>query len=246
MAEKKEMNIYQKLIEARKAWLKLGIKPSGINTIQEFEYYELSDIVPAITDIFKTLGLVGLFNTEGDEFGIIMTLTIINTDKPDEQIMHAVPLRDLEPIINKAGKKVTNDLQTLGAALTYTRRYLYMLALDIVAQDEVDSVNALNPKEERKTEKREMPKTETERKEIAKDLTDTEAPADEAMVAGVKKALKAVIKDIDNCKNKDDIKRWIDEIQIQTAMLTKLTKSQGEKIIKHCKEIINKANGVEE
>jgi hypothetical protein len=41
--------------------------------------------------------------------------------------------------VSNTGKKATNEMQALGSSITYMRRYLYMIALDICEPDEIDS-----------------------------------------------------------------------------------------------------------
>ena len=64
------------------------------------------------------------------------TLTIINCHKPDEKIIFTSPMRDLEI-------KGLNKIQVLGGIETYQRRYLYLIAFDIVESDLIEIQKAL-------------------------------------------------------------------------------------------------------
>jgi hypothetical protein len=66
-------------------------------------------------------------------------MTILNTDNPDESTTFTAPFAILEPILSNTGKKATNEMQALGSSITYMRRYLYMIALDICEPDEIDN-----------------------------------------------------------------------------------------------------------
>jgi hypothetical protein len=66
-------------------------------------------------------------------------MQILNTDNPDEIASFTAPFATLEPIVSNTGKKATNEMQALGSSITYMRRYLYMIALDICEPDEIDS-----------------------------------------------------------------------------------------------------------
>lgn len=127
MADIKKENIYVKLEKARSLFLKSGVKKSGKNTFSKYEYFELDDIVPPKTEIFNTLGLCDIV-TYTEETA---TLTLVNTDIPEETLVFTSPMRTLE-------LKGANAVQLLGGVETYLRRYLYMAMLDIVEHDQFD------------------------------------------------------------------------------------------------------------
>ena len=130
------MNVYQKLLKARATFLGANAKKSGKNMTLAFKYFELDDIVPIATKIFEEIGLISVVNFTAET----ATLTIVNTEKGDESIAFTAPM-----VISEGNKAVT-PVQALGATITYFRRYLYMMALDICEPDEIDSVGATPPK----------------------------------------------------------------------------------------------------
>ena len=132
----KTMNVYQKLLKARATFLGANAKKSGKNMTLAFKYFELDDIVPIATKIFEEVGLISVVNFTADT----AVLHIINTDNGDESISFTAPM-----VISEGNKAVT-PVQALGATITYFRRYLYMMALDICEPDEIDSVGATPPK----------------------------------------------------------------------------------------------------
>ena len=56
------------------------------------------------------------------------TLRIVNVDKPEEFEEYTSPMRNLV-------LKGCNEIQALGGVETYSRRYLYMSAFDIIEND---------------------------------------------------------------------------------------------------------------
>lgn len=131
----KTMNVYQKLLKARTMFLSSGTQKSGKNMQLAFKYFELDDIVPIATKIFEEVGLISLVSFEGEK----AIMQILNTDNPDEIASFTAPFATLEPIVSNTGKKATNEMQALGSSITYMRRYLYMIALDICEPDEIDN-----------------------------------------------------------------------------------------------------------
>ena len=131
----KTMNVYQKLLKARSMFLDSDAKKTGKNIQLAFKYFELDDIVPVATKIFEEVGLISLVSFEGEK----AVMQILNTDNPDEIASFTAPFATLEPIVSNTGKKATNEMQALGSSITYMRRYLYMIALDICEPDEIDN-----------------------------------------------------------------------------------------------------------
>ena len=131
----KTMNVYQKLLKARAMFLASGTQKSGKNMQLAFKYFELDDIVPVATQIFEEVGLISLVTFEKESAFMV----ILNIDNPDESVTFTAPFATLEPIVSNTGKKATNEMQALGSSITYMRRYLYMIALDICEPDEIDS-----------------------------------------------------------------------------------------------------------
>lgn len=127
MAEKKELNVYQKLQQARVLLQQKQLKKSGENKYSGFKYFELSDFLPAINSIFNEIGLFSVVNYNEKE----STLVICNSDKPEEQIIFNSPNAEIQ-------LKGCHSIQNIGAVETYQRRYLYITALEIAENDILD------------------------------------------------------------------------------------------------------------
>lgn len=127
------MNIYEKLQNMRVELQQKNIKKSGKNKFVGYEYYELSDVLPAINDLqakYKTCSFVN-FNPD------VAVLTIVNSEKPDEQITFSSPIAGLN-------LKGAHEIQNLGGIQTYSRRYLYLNAFEITENDYFDSVQGMD------------------------------------------------------------------------------------------------------
>ena len=190
----KSMNVMQKLAKARLYFLNSKISKSGKNMMLEFKYFELEDIVPTAIRIFDRVGLLAVDDLSGDP----VSLAIYNVDNPEENPMiFKMPYREQDLIVNKNGKAVTNPLQALGSSITYLRRYLYMIALDITEPDSVDP-NLGEPEEEEEIPqpKKSAPKppaTPAERKKAKEELvkeSSTNATAEQI------ETLKSLCRDI--------------------------------------------------
>jgi len=126
------MTVYKKLQEARFRLVNTTIQKSGKNKFAGFEYFELGDFIPAIQKIFNEVGLCGVVS-----FADIATLTIYDADD-------GTSIQFCTPIVNAENAK-GQPIQSLGATHTYLRRYLWLLALEIVEHDAVDSGNTSSP-----------------------------------------------------------------------------------------------------
>jgi hypothetical protein len=183
------MNIYRKLMEAREKFLAMPVKKSGINRFAKFEYFELADIVPVKTAIFRELGLCDMI-TFGDDDAVLM---LYNVDDPE-----ADPIVFRTPIKTQAVNGM-NEMQAIGASETYARRYLYQLVLDIVEADTFDATMAQEGSAPVKLNKSAAP-TETAQKgreEAKKALTS--GNASESEISAVKRAL-AKLRDKDEAR----------------------------------------------
>lgn len=123
-----EETVYTKLAKARKAFKNANVKKSGENKFQGYKYFELSDILNAVTDINENLGLATVETVTAEK----ATLTVVNATKPDETIVFEVPMSTAE-------LKGCHPVQQLGAAITYIRRYLYQNAYSVSEPDQLDS-----------------------------------------------------------------------------------------------------------
>lgn len=135
------MNVYQKLNAARDAFHSKELKKSGHNKFAGYQYFELGDFVVPALAIFKEFGLTSIISF-GNEQAV---MKIVNTEKPDEVIEITSPM-------SEANLKGCHPVQNLGAVQTYTRRYLWVAALEIVEHDAVDSTEPVKskPDQERK------------------------------------------------------------------------------------------------
>lgn len=149
------MNVYQKLQIARLALQAKELKKSGKNKFAGYEYFELHDFLPTVQTIFADTGLAAVFRCSNES----ATLTVYNTDKPDEQIEFTAPMAAAE-------LKGCHPVQNLGASISYLRRYLYVNALEIVEHDALDATTgAVEPakKPEPKPIPKPVPKAKTEK-----------------------------------------------------------------------------------
>lgn len=126
-------NIYEKMQNARAQLKSTQMKPSGFNNYSKYTYFELADFQPKLIDICLNLKLcTKICFTEN-----LATLTIINSENPEEKIDFTSPM-------SHASLKGCHEVQNLGAVQTYIKRYLYTNAFDITEHDALDST--MNPK----------------------------------------------------------------------------------------------------
>ena len=217
----KAQNVYQKLLKARAMFLKADPKKSGKNMHLAFKYFELDDIVPIATTIFEEVGLISIVSFE-DEQAI---MTILNIDNPEESVSFSAPFKPLEPITSNMGKQATNEMQALGSSITYMRRYLYMIALDICEPDGIDASGVV-------TQQPTQPANPVVAPKVApapvvaptedKPLTDANGNASDIQI----KQLKAVLKQLlEQDPTKEEL---VQNIAIETKGFTVISKADCE------------------
>jgi hypothetical protein len=121
------MGVHKKLMDARILLQQAPLKKSGHNKFAGYSYFELGDFLPTINQIFAKVGLCGVVSFDKE----LATLTITDTDDSTE-IKLTSPMAE-------ANLKGCHPIQNLGAVETYTRRYLWVSAMEIVEHDALDS-----------------------------------------------------------------------------------------------------------
>lgn len=215
--EIRSTNVYSKLLEARKRFLEAGIKKTGVNRYAEYKYFTLDEIIPVKQEIFRALGLADVisFGTE------VATLTIFNVDNPEESI-------DFMSQLDRDESMIKNPIQKVGAIQTYVRRYLYLLALDIIESDGIEATaNKPDPESDNVIElpkKSNRPATEAERQETKKDLIDQGGEATATQIKGIKNGLKKL-------RAKDTEKYEAYVIEILKRLKAGINKTEAEDIL---------------
>lgn len=121
------MSVHKKINEARIALQGEKLNKSGHNKFAGYTYFELGDFLPTVNRIFNNIGLCGVISF-GEE---LATLTITDVDD-NSFVTITSPMKE-------ANLKGCHAIQNLGAVETYTRRYLWVTALEIVEHDVLDA-----------------------------------------------------------------------------------------------------------
>lgn len=222
------MNVYAKLLAVRSEFYEIGAKKTGKNLHAEFMYFELEDIVPAVAPLFTKYGLLmkPSFTENTAE------AHIINVDNPEQELVFSIPLQ----FIAEPAKFRMNEVQGVGAAVTYYRRYLYMLILDLVESDGFDSQKSKDDDGDEDAPalapKAKTPATPAERGKIKEELTDSEGEATQLQIDGLKAALSQLL-DTD-----PEQEEFVQNVVLMTEEFTKITKSQCEQLTNGVAEML--------
>lgn len=120
--------IEQKLQQCRVDLQNKKLKKSGENKFAKFKYFELSDFIPTVNQMFAENNIFSNFSICGE----IATLVITDCEDKTSQTFTSN--------IADADVKGCTAIQSLGAVHTYLKRYLYMNALEIVENDTLDAI----------------------------------------------------------------------------------------------------------
>ena len=157
MAESK--SIYEKLAEMRVQLQAKKLIKTGKNTYSKYEYYELSDFLPSCNSIaaqHKTLFKFAINENTA-------SLTLINLENLEDVIEFSIPTANVS--IQGA-----TAMQNIGAVTTYARRYLYMIAMEISEDDNLDTADTAEKvtKEEAERKAQEAKEAEIKAMKITK------------------------------------------------------------------------------
>jgi len=122
------MNVYQKLNASRLEFHSKQLKKTGYNSFAKYYYFELGDFVIPALQVLEKNGLNASISFGTD----LASMTIVDTDKPEDRIVITSPMSTCE-------MKGLHAVQQLGAVQTYLRRYLWVAALEIVEHDALDA-----------------------------------------------------------------------------------------------------------
>lgn len=157
MAETKPINLYMKLAKMRVELQDKKLAKTGHNTHSNYEYYEMSDFLPACNEIAKNNNTIFLYEPHKED----ATLTLINCENTDEQIVFTIPLTN----VSVPG---ASSMQNVGAVTTYSRRYLYMIAFEISENDDLDNTKASEARAKKEEEEKKAAEYQAKQAELAK------------------------------------------------------------------------------
>lgn len=149
-------SLHDKLMEIRLELLEMVTTKSGKNNYAHFDYFQLKDFMPSALKLFKKYKIYSKFYIDledkpittqkemPDANGVMLIVKETVTNYVEYGYLY---LKDLETGEVEVYKKKTENatvagaspIQNLGAKSTYMKRYLYMDALEINIDDEVDA-----------------------------------------------------------------------------------------------------------
>ena len=124
------MTIFKKLNEARIKFHATKLEKTGHNKFAGYKYFELSDFLVPALKIFDEVGLCAVVTFETE-----LAVMRIHETEGEGVITITSPMAD-------APLKGTHPIQQIGACETYSRRYLWVAALEIVEHDGLEAVTA--------------------------------------------------------------------------------------------------------
>jgi len=127
------MSLNESIIKIRVDLQNRKLRKSGKNKFAGFEYFELGDFLPTLNELM-------LGEKINDVFMVSVDYAELHIVKGDERQMYTIPYTQFHTPTNKQGTPSMQDVQYLGALLTYYKRYLYMNAFGITDGEVVDAM----------------------------------------------------------------------------------------------------------
>lgn len=211
-----QLNLRQKLARIRAEFSEANIQKSGVNNYSGFNYFELSDIVPIALKLFLKYEVTLDFNM-GKE---TIEGALYDNTKEVPPIVYIFPKPQVE------GLAKMNAIQVVGSEITYYRRYLYTILLDIAENDSIDDKEQVGQVHK------------VTRVEAKKELTNPKAHADKLQIEALKNVMKKLMEKDPSHEGE------IQDIMLKTKALTDITKEECEKLILDIGGILNDSNSV--
>lgn len=217
----KTQNIFQKLLLVRDEFAKAEVKKTGKNFQLSSTFYELRDIVPIARPIFNKYRLLPLTTVASGK----ATMIVVDVDSPEEKLVFELDVQTYD------GNKAVTPPQAYGAVVTYYRRYLYMVALDIVEADYLEN-NLISPPVDVPTQTGEVSPAK-QASTPTNTLTDGNSNASELQIKQLKELLKK-LREVD--PSKEDM---IAQLAIDTKGFKVISKANCEKTVTEINELLN-------
>lgn len=120
-------SLKEKLYEIKFTIHNMKIKKSGHNKFIGYDYYELCDIQPIVNELMYEKRILDSVIIDKDEAKLIFEDLDSNETKEIK-----MPFKD-------SNLKNAQDMQNVGASITYARRYLLLMAFGIVEPEQLDA-----------------------------------------------------------------------------------------------------------
>ena len=191
------MSVYKKLNAVRLALHSMELKKTGYNSFGKWHYFELADFLVPALKLFEEHGLCGIVSSND----ATMRLDVREIEG-DGSVTFAIPLSSAE-------LKGAHAIQNLGAVITYSRRYLWTLALEILEHDAIDAAEPLKAQTEKPAPAKSVAKADFDSLPMSKQVTLREAserPLEQCEVgdyAGAFESIEAL-----NLDNDDKVAFW--------------------------------------
>lgn len=147
----KESNLTNKIQRGKKIFLNSGIKPTGRNSFQKYNYFELKDIEPTLLDVCEELHLSTRF-----VFSASSANLVIKDEEDSSEVYYSIPLPEVKV---EDAKRAMQDIKSIQ---TYAMRCLYIQAFEIVEADSIEKERIAEAKREASKSKQFQQKSSTQ------------------------------------------------------------------------------------
>jgi len=144
-----QTEVLKKIQQARIHIKGMNLKKQGRNSYSNYDYYTPEQVNLLVNDAAQKYKLFNKFDLERTELGLMARLNVTDLESGNSVLFTiATEIPEI---------KATNVAQQLGGAVTYSNRYLLMIAYDIVENaldfDDKDHTKSA-PKQEQKEDNR--------------------------------------------------------------------------------------------
>ena len=194
------MNLFEKIQTVRSELRHTRIKMSGKNTFAKYDYFELDDFLPPLTELMLKHKITAIPSFTNE----VASLTAINSEDPDERYTITSPFGTAE-------LKGCHEVQCIGAVETYQRRYLYQAMFDISESDGLNKMQGADDEKKKPATAAKPPVGQTKQKPT-EDKADKPFPEVKDPAEAVKEKRMTEIKEL-MASYSDDKKQTADKMK---------------------------------
>jgi len=135
--DEKPATVLERIQLLRQELKSMNLKKTGVNAHQRYSYFELKDFLPETIDLCVKHRLTPIMQyTE-----TMIELWVYASENEDDCCYFSIPKvsTNISECMSKEGRQLLKSSQLMGMDITYARRYLYGLFVDLVETDGFDS-----------------------------------------------------------------------------------------------------------
>ena len=141
------MNIYKKIATIKRELAELELQKSGENSFSNFKYFEKADFMPSLIMLNEKHGVDDTIELSRIKDECVLTLTNVDDSNDFKRVI--IPYEEAQMLAKGGAPSKTDNIQRLGATISYLTRYLYLIGYNLTEGDMMEAYRKQVEKDEK-------------------------------------------------------------------------------------------------